>query len=146
MGSTFVFHKTWLESFLNYSWGQNSLNLGNNCFTDFWSHWRQEAQYQAMTKVMVSVCVVQYREVSVMWYGAEHTVTIVLTVSLYICESEPDESRFNHNCEIEALALPCDIKVKVLPDGSYSVAFIQISWTYKHDISQSQETTLGLII
>lgn len=53
-------------------------------------------------------------------------MTIVLLVCLYVQEPEPDESRLNHYCAIEARSLPCDIKVKVLPDGSYSFASIQI--------------------
>lgn len=64
-------------------------------------------------------------------------MTIVLLVCLFVQESEPDESRLNHYCAIEAQSLPCDIKVKVLPDGPYYFAFIQIkvkSVNYKENL------------
>lgn len=69
----------------------------------------------------------------------------MLLVCVYIWRSDPDESRFNHNCAFEAGALPCDIKVKVLPDGSYSVAFIQISLKYQEHISLLQRRNVGMI-
>lgn len=69
----------------------------------------------------------------------------MLHVCVYVRRSDPDESRFNHNCAFEAGALPYDIKGKVLPDGSYSVAFIQISLKYQQDISLLQRRNVGMI-
>lgn len=65
--------------------------------------------------------------------------TVWLLCSMCAFMSESDESRFNHNCAIEAQVLPCDIKVKVLRAGSYFAAFIQISWTWMSNINVTSD-------
>ena len=70
----------------------------------------------------------------------------MLLVCVYIWRSDPDESRFNHNCAFEAGALPCDIKVKVLPDGSYSRTHQSITKKKRwHDISDQRSETIHMM-
>lgn len=89
------------------------------------------------------VCLVQHIKISVVEYELEHTMAIVRLVRLYIQKSEPDESRLNHYCAIETWSLPCDIKAKVLPDGSYPFTFIQIS--QEKNMSMTKKSLISII-